>query len=122
MESLLPFLQGTCTPYNMPVYPAAQRTIANSLFHPGFVTKSRAVSTDSNGEHATGACAGLREKTPRRHNFVNTRRETRPLYPPPLPHNPRFHAPQNSEFLLLLRRPIRPGIMDGLFCAREDSP
>src|SRR5437762_12164949 len=28
----------------------------------------RAVSTDSNGEHATGACAGLREKTPRRHN------------------------------------------------------
>ena len=24
MESLLPFLQGTCTPYNMPVYPGAQ--------------------------------------------------------------------------------------------------
>ena len=23
MESLLPFLQGTCTPYNMPVYPGA---------------------------------------------------------------------------------------------------
>ena len=28
MESLLPFLQGTCTPYNMPVYPGAQRIIA----------------------------------------------------------------------------------------------
>ena len=24
MESLAPFLQGTCTPYNMPVYPGAQ--------------------------------------------------------------------------------------------------
>jgi hypothetical protein len=32
MESLLPFLQGTCTPYNMPVYPGAQRTIANARF------------------------------------------------------------------------------------------
>ena len=31
MESLLPFLQGTCTPYNMPVYPGAQCIIANSL-------------------------------------------------------------------------------------------
>jgi hypothetical protein len=31
MESLLPFLQGTCTPYNMPVYPGAQRKIANAL-------------------------------------------------------------------------------------------
>jgi hypothetical protein len=31
MESLLPFLQGTCTPYNMPVYPGAQRIIADSL-------------------------------------------------------------------------------------------
>ena len=30
MESLLPFLQGTCTPYNMPVYPGAQRIIAES--------------------------------------------------------------------------------------------
>ncbi len=30
-ESLLPFLQGTCTPYNMPVYPGAQRIIANAL-------------------------------------------------------------------------------------------
>ena len=28
MESLLPFLQGTCTPYNMPVYPGAQCKIA----------------------------------------------------------------------------------------------
>ncbi len=27
MESLLPFLQGTCTPYNMPVYPGARCTI-----------------------------------------------------------------------------------------------
>jgi len=31
MESLAPFLQGTCTPYNMPVYPGAQRIIAKSL-------------------------------------------------------------------------------------------
>ncbi len=31
MESLLPFLQGTCTPYNMPVYPGAQCIIAESL-------------------------------------------------------------------------------------------
>ncbi len=31
MESLLPFLQGTCTPYNMPVYPGAQCIIANAL-------------------------------------------------------------------------------------------
>jgi hypothetical protein len=31
MESLLPFLQGTRTPYNMPVYPGAQRKIASSL-------------------------------------------------------------------------------------------
>jgi hypothetical protein len=34
MESLLPFLQGTCTPYNMPVYPGAQRIIANALTEP----------------------------------------------------------------------------------------
>jgi hypothetical protein len=31
MESLLPFLQGTCTPYNMPVYPGAQCIIALPL-------------------------------------------------------------------------------------------
>jgi len=31
MESLAPFLQGTCTPYNMPVYPGAQRIITNAL-------------------------------------------------------------------------------------------
>ena len=31
MESLLPFLQGTCTPYNMPVYPGAQCIIAEAL-------------------------------------------------------------------------------------------
>jgi hypothetical protein len=31
MESLLPFLQGTCTPYNMPVYPGAQHIIAEAL-------------------------------------------------------------------------------------------
>jgi hypothetical protein len=31
MESLLPFLQGTRTPYNMPVYPGAQRIIACAL-------------------------------------------------------------------------------------------
>jgi hypothetical protein len=33
MESLLPFLQGTCTPYNMPVYPGAQRNIAWSIIN-----------------------------------------------------------------------------------------
>ncbi len=32
MESLLPFLQGTCTPYNMPVYPGAQCVIAKARF------------------------------------------------------------------------------------------
>ena len=32
MESLIPFLQGTYTPYNMPVYPGAQRIIANAYF------------------------------------------------------------------------------------------
>ncbi len=37
MESLLPFLQGTCTPYNMPVYPGAQRIIFEELTEPGFV-------------------------------------------------------------------------------------
>ena len=31
MELLAPFLQGTSTPYNMPVYPGAQCIIANSL-------------------------------------------------------------------------------------------
>ena len=31
MDSLLPFLQGTCTPYNMPVYPGAQCVIAETL-------------------------------------------------------------------------------------------
>jgi hypothetical protein len=31
MDSLLPFLQGTYTPYNMPVYPGAQCIIANAL-------------------------------------------------------------------------------------------
>ena len=39
MESLLPFLQGTCTPYNMPVYPGAQRIIANSRFQPPLFRK-----------------------------------------------------------------------------------
>jgi hypothetical protein len=29
MESLAPFLQGTCTPYNMPVYPGARSITAN---------------------------------------------------------------------------------------------
>ncbi|MGB6691217.1 MAG: hypothetical protein WBE76_25570, partial [Terracidiphilus sp.] len=33
MESLLPFLQGTCTPYNTPVYPGAQRKIATATPH-----------------------------------------------------------------------------------------
>ena len=31
MELLAPFLQGTSTPYNMPVYPGAQRIIADAL-------------------------------------------------------------------------------------------
>ena len=31
MESLSPFLWGSCIPYNMPVYPGAQRIIAESL-------------------------------------------------------------------------------------------
>jgi len=35
MESLAPFLQGTCTPYNMPVYPGAQRIIAKARFQAG---------------------------------------------------------------------------------------
>jgi hypothetical protein len=34
MDSLLPFLQGTCTPYNMPVYPGARRIVANSDITP----------------------------------------------------------------------------------------
>ncbi len=33
MESLAPILQGTSTPYNMPVYPGAQRIIAKALSH-----------------------------------------------------------------------------------------
>jgi hypothetical protein len=36
MESLLPFLQGTCTPHNMPVYPGAQCKIANALIGSNF--------------------------------------------------------------------------------------
>ena len=39
MESLLPFLQGTCTPYNMPVYPGAQCIIAESLANVGIATE-----------------------------------------------------------------------------------
>ena len=35
MESLLPFLQGTCTPYNMPVYPGAQWITVYSYFTAG---------------------------------------------------------------------------------------
>jgi hypothetical protein len=55
MESLLPFLQGTCTPYNMPVYPGAQCIIADSLselcrtlmseLDSGFVGELRATRT-----------------------------------------------------------------------------
>ena len=44
MESLLPFLQGTCTPYNMPVYPGAQRIIANSLVERKISTNVRTLS------------------------------------------------------------------------------
>ena len=39
MDSLLPFLQGTCTPYNMPVYPGAQCTIAESLNDSGSLSR-----------------------------------------------------------------------------------
>ena len=46
MESLAPFLQGTCTPYNMPVYPGAQYIIANSLTDVGLLPRSRPVSAD----------------------------------------------------------------------------
>jgi hypothetical protein len=46
MESLLPFLQGTCTPYNMPVYPGAQRIIANALIDTGLVAICRSVYRD----------------------------------------------------------------------------
>jgi hypothetical protein len=55
MESLLPFLHGTCTPYNMPVYPGAQRIIAESLaetsklFRTSGPRSSCAVSHSSNG-------------------------------------------------------------------------
>jgi len=41
MESLAPFLQGTCTPYNMPVYPGAQCIIANALIDPGAACRLR---------------------------------------------------------------------------------
>jgi len=34
MELLAPFLQGTSTPYNMPVYPGAQCIIAYALIEP----------------------------------------------------------------------------------------
>ena len=43
MELLAPFLQGTSTPYNMPVYPGAQCQIAKSL------TDSRRLATGSHG-------------------------------------------------------------------------
>jgi len=43
MESLLPFLQGTCTPYNMPVYPGAQRIVANALTETAIETICRLV-------------------------------------------------------------------------------
>jgi hypothetical protein len=49
MESLAPFLQGTCTPYNMPVYPGARRIIAKSLVDGRYVTECRPVSADLSG-------------------------------------------------------------------------
>jgi hypothetical protein len=39
MDSLSPFLQGTCTPYNMPVYPGAQCIIAKLRFQSADVWK-----------------------------------------------------------------------------------
>ena len=54
MESLLPFLQGTCTPYNMPVYPGAQCIIANALTEPtlrsGRLTASYTFAVEWNTE------------------------------------------------------------------------
>jgi hypothetical protein len=33
IDSLLPFLQGTCTPYNMPVYPGVRCIVAIHVSH-----------------------------------------------------------------------------------------
>ena len=77
MESLAPFLQGTCTPYNMPVYPGAQRIIAESLVDQRLVPRCRPVSRKTAGpfnpaKHST-ACPILlvpgegRETTNPRH-------------------------------------------------------
>jgi len=45
MESLSPFLWGSCIPYNMPVYPGAQRIIAGSRQKPKFRSQN-----DTQGE------------------------------------------------------------------------
>ena len=50
MESLSPFLQGSFIPYNMPVYPGAQRIVA-------YARKCQLVSTPE--IPACGKCAGL---------------------------------------------------------------
>jgi hypothetical protein len=44
MDSLLPFLQGTCTPYNMPVYPGALRLAGEPLLIHCTTTASRRLS------------------------------------------------------------------------------
>jgi hypothetical protein len=48
MESLLPFPQGTCTPYNMPVYPGAQCTIADALTDTKLVPICPHIGSDGN--------------------------------------------------------------------------
>ena len=74
MESLLPFLQGTCTPYNMPVYPGAQCIIAKSLIDNGSVLTSasicgfqgRAANIDRrcNGAFELSRCRAARSHAP----------------------------------------------------------
>ena len=65
MESLLPFLQGTCTPYNMPVYPGAQCQIADALTEKqGFTWPNSRVVVHMASEMRHGAdvkCAGTTE-------------------------------------------------------------
>jgi hypothetical protein len=57
MDSLLPFLQGSCIPYNMPVYPGALRVAR----HPPRTKKSGGLVSTLFGE-----CLG--DLSPRRSN------------------------------------------------------
>jgi hypothetical protein len=88
----------------------------------GLLPKCRAVSTDSNDKHATGTCARLR-----RENAATTQlREYAQGDAPPCSRSSTPQSPvpsaQNPAILLFLHRPIRLGIINGLFCGREDSP